>query len=877
MQWETSVSHSTCLIFMKPLLKAERYTHGVRITGYNRDTQDKLFGYLESLKLKEPKKLPGNRMIMELKKKYFGMTEDGREIFIHRNCYDDMVGYLANKNIPSSCIEVVDIPVPNGDAVKLELLPMYVLRDYQEIIKADILRPHLHSARIDLYTGYGKATSNNTPIKVPGGWKMMGDIVVGDKVIGQDGKQTDVIGVYPQGKLPLYRMTFRDGRTIDTCGEHLWKVYQTNASTGKNWKIVNTKEILRMISLSDPRVYIPLCESEESVEVDLPISPYTLGALLGDGHLGNGSLTLTSADQEIFDRVENELPDTLTFSQASKVITKRIVRKDNSVGKNVYIVALRELGLLPSVANSKFIPEQYLNSSTKQRWDLLKGLMDTDGFASMLTDKCKSGSTSYTTVSFRLAKDVQYLVRSLGGIASITMKTPRYEYNGEQLIGQDAYTVNIRIKTPTKLFNLKRKQERVSDDNQYAATLKLQVMKVEGIGSYEATCISVNNEDKLFVAKDFIVTHNTLTSLASAVDFGERVLVMVPPKYFGIWSEALEKTYKDIGQRWITVSGSAELQKLIDRGLEKDLEDIDVIIMSSISYRSYIENYEKYGEKIDEIGYNAPPPRFHEACGIGLQINDEIQEDPGLLFRIDIFSNVKKQIYLSATPFTGNAFVTKMIDKQLPESTQCRLPNYEVFINCLGLLYTEPKIKPQDYLTPFKNTYNHARYETVMMKNPKRKLQYFNMVGRIAEGVFAKTRIPGQKLLILCATVAFIDDLVVYLKEKYPDLQVNGHVSGSPYERLLKNDITVSTIKSSGTGVDIPDLRELILLQATGSKKDAIQILGRLRKLKSFPDVTPKLTCMCCTSIPQHNRYLEMHKENFAGRTLNFKIMTVGM
>jgi len=510
---------------MKPLLKAECYTHGVRLTEYTRDVQDKIFGYLESLKLKEPKKLPGNRMIMELKKKYFGATEDGKEIYIHRKCLQDLLDYLANKGIPNSCTEIVHIPVPNGAPTKFELLPQYVLRDYQEIIKSDILRHNLHSARIDLYTGYGK----------------------------------------------------------------------------------------------------------------------------------------------------------------------------------------------------------------------------------------------------------------------------------------------------------------------------------------------------------------TLTSLAAAVDFGERVLVMVPPKYFGIWSEALEKTYKDIAGRWITISGSAELQKLIDRGLENDLEDVDVVIVSSTTYRAYIDNYEKYGEKIDSLGFNVAPPRFHEACGFGLQINDEIQEDPGLLFRIDMYSNVKKQIYLSATPFTGNAFVTKMIDKQLPDSTQCRLPNYEVFINCLGLLYTEQKIKPQDYLTPFKNTYNHARYETVMMKNPKRKLDYFKMVARVAEGVFAKDRLPGQKLLVLCATVAFIEDLVDYIKEKYPDLQVNGHVSGSPYARLLENDITISTIKSSGTGVDIPNLRELILLQATGSKKDAIQILGRLRKLKSFPDVTPKLTFMVCTTIPQHCRYADMHKENFAGRTLTFKFMRVGM
>lgn len=519
------VSHILLLIFMNPLLKAECYTHGVRLTEYTREVQDKIFGYLESLKLKEPKKLPGNRVVMELKKKYFGATEDGKEIFIHRNCLQDLLDYLANKGVPASQINRVEVPVPIGAKAVFELLPQYVLRDYQEIIKSDILRPHLHSARIDLYTGYGK----------------------------------------------------------------------------------------------------------------------------------------------------------------------------------------------------------------------------------------------------------------------------------------------------------------------------------------------------------------TLTSLAAAVDMGTKVLVMVPPKYFGIWSEALEKTYKNIAGRWITISGSAELQKLIDRGIENDLDDVDVVIISSTTYRAYLDNYEKYGSKIDSLGFNVPPPRFHEACGFGLQINDEIQEDPGLLFRIDIFTNIAKQIYLSATPFTGNAFVTKMIDKQLPNETQCRLPNYEVFINCLGLLYTEAKIRPQDYLAPYKNTYNHARYETVMMNNSKRKMDYFRMVARVAEGVFTKDRLPGQKLLILCATVAFIEDLVVYMQERYPDLQINSHVSGSPYERLLRNDITISTIKSSGTGVDIPDLRELILLQATGSKKDAIQILGRLRKLKSFPDVTPKLTFMVCTTIPQHCRYAEAHKENFAGRTLTFKFMRVGM
>ncbi|MFO5759890.1 hypothetical protein ACLBQR_31520, partial [Klebsiella pneumoniae] len=69
----------------------------------------------------------------------------------------------------------------------------------------------------------------------------------------------------------------------------------------------------------------------------------------------------------------------------------------------------------------------------------------------------------------------------------------------------------------------------------------------------------------------------------------------------------------------------------------------------------------RLGEKIDVVGFNVPPPRFHEVIGAGWQINDEIQEDPGLVFRTDLYTNVNKQIYLSATPYTGNQLVTKIM------------------------------------------------------------------------------------------------------------------------------------------------------------------------------------------------------------------------
>ncbi len=873
---------NSCLVnppyfFMKFKLRIETYTHGVRISNYTPEMYNIFRSYLRKLILSEPKNVPGGRIIMEEKKKYFGETSDQKEVYIHRYCLEDFLLHLEQNHIYKEQIEFMQVPVPLALPAEYVLFEKYVLRDYQETIKIDILRP-IQSARVDLFTGYGKAVSNITPVKVPGGWKPMGDIRLGDMVTGRDGNPTAVTGVYPQGRIPLYRITFQDGRTAEACAEHQWSVYHTHAKPGTQWKTLSTAEMLRIIDKKGQRVYVPLCESENVPDIELPIPPYTLGVILGDGHIGEKGTFITNGDADVWNRIIEEMPSGMMLGDTSGETTKRFGRNIDKSKINIYREALKNLGLLGARSNSKFIPDIYLNGSTTQREALLQGLMDTDGTVSVPTLKCSSGSITYTSVSIMLAKGVQYLVRSLGNHAKLYHRaTPTYTYKGVKKNGQDAYNVNIRAKRPTQMFSLGRKLARLNDNHQYAAGLKLKVMAIEGIGSYEATCISVDNDDKLFVINDFIVTHNTLTSLATIAEMNCKFTVTIPPKYFGLWTKALDETYRSVQGRYMTISGSAALQNLIDRALDNDLDGIDIFIISNITYRTFIEAFELHGDKLSDIGYNVPPTRFHELLGVGCQINDEIQEDPGLLFRTDIFTNIAKQIYLSATPFTGNAYVTKMIDKMLPPETAVRLPDYKVYIKCLGLVYNEIGIKPKHYLTPFKNTYNHARYETQMLLNSKRHATYLRMVRKIAEGVYVNDRLEGQKLLILCATVAFIKDMVEYLRDQFPDLEVNEHVAGCPYERLLTNDITVSTIKSSGTGVDIPNLREVVLLQATGSEKDMIQILGRLRPLKLYPDVSPRLTYMICENIPHHIRYSGNTQTIFKDRTSESSIKRISV
>lgn len=861
------------LYHMTPLFTAETYSHGVRITGFDRDLFSKFEIFLDQLRLKEPRRVPNGPVVMEVRKKYYGLTENHRELFLHRNSYPALVKFLSARGVDTNRINEVAIPAPTPVPITVQIKTEYTLFDYQEPI-VEHLAGSIYSSRLDLQTGKGKAGWIDSLVKIPGGWKRMGDIQIGDTVTAWDGTPTSVTGVFPQGKKPLYKVTFADGRSTEVCGEHLWQSFYVNTSVQKRWQVRDTHELMRLLAMPNPRVYVPLCEAENVPDVALPIPPYTLGVILGDGYIGKSTVQISKPDIEVFESIHGEILDGHRLSQlesTDRCTTMSLVRS-TAAGTNNYLNQLKALGLAESRSGVKFIPEVYLHTSRAQRLALLQGLMDTDG---TVNTQATGGAISFNSTSYRLAKGVQYLVRSLGGIASISVRQTRYSYNGEKRNGRDSYDVNIRYKKPSELFTLPRKKERTNDNNQYAKDLKLRVVSIEPVGCKEAQCISIEHPDRLYVTDDFIVTHNTLCALASIARRAERTVVMVPPKYFGIWVKALKETIVDIEGRYCTVSGSDELQLLIDRGLEGDLA-FDFIIISNVTYRMYIEAYERLGAGIKSLGYSAPPPRFHEAIGAGIQINDEIQEDPGLVFRTDVFTNVAKQMYLSATPYTGNAYVTQMIDVGLPQETHCEIPQYDSYVNVVGLLYSDISVQSKDYLTPYKNTYNHARYEKQMLKNKKRLQVYFALVKRIVVGIYARDRLPGQKLLILCAYVDFIKALTAYLKKEFHALQIGEFVSGSDFTTLQTNDITVSTIKSAGTGQDIRGLREVLLLQAIDSRKDNMQIIGRLRKLRDFPDVTPRLTYMVCQNIRHHLRYHETKKEYFAGKAKSHRTMQLG-
>lgn len=378
--------------------------------------------------------------------------------------------------------------------------------------------------------GGGKLQQNTALIYTPFGSKQIGSAEVGDQVCNPDGSIAQIIGVYPQGTKDLYRVTFNDGASTVVGLEHLWlvrfsarklkaerKYFPFRNEESVLGKIVTTKQILSVLQKWEnrerdeygngrPAVLVPLTNPvvftppSRSWSATYPLDAYCLGLLLGDGSLTH-SLGYSGLDLELVAALKEGLN--------CNIVRSGRPQDWRFIGPSEIISKLKHLGLYGHKSISKFIPEKYKHGPLEVRWSILQGLMDTDGYVD------SRGHCSYTSVSEQLAKDVQFVARSLGFRASLNRGTAGYKSEGEFIRCNDAFDVHLSGRNTKDLFRLQRKKARCHDnfngptDARGHTVPMRRIDSIEFVGRDEATCIAVDHPNGLYLTDDFIVTHNT--------------------------------------------------------------------------------------------------------------------------------------------------------------------------------------------------------------------------------------------------------------------------------------------------------------------------------------------------------------------------------
>jgi replicative DNA helicase len=317
----------------------------------------------------------------------------------------------------------------------------------------------------------GKALTLDTPLPTPAGWTTMGQVAVGDQLIGANGRPVNVVAATEvMNQRPCYEVTFSTGEVIVADGQHQWLTWTTPGDAA----VVTTEQIAAALDRKPrtgrPGHAVPVCEPLQLPDADLPIPPYALGVWLGGPYTAAAGLII--ADPEIAMR--------------------------SAAADFTAISALPHTGTA-----SKRIPLPYLRASEAQRRTLLAGILDIGGTVA------SNGAIRLAVTSHGLAQDVRELLLSLGYRCSAPARQARRSAG-------TAPRYLVSFMTDDQVFLLSRKQrlhkERLRHDPQQARWR--HIVDVRRVPSRPVRCVQVDAPDHLYLAGEgMIPTHNSTLAL----------------------------------------------------------------------------------------------------------------------------------------------------------------------------------------------------------------------------------------------------------------------------------------------------------------------------------------------------------------------------
>jgi replicative DNA helicase len=513
----------------------------------------------------------------------------------------------------------------------------------------------------------GKALALDTPLPTPTGWTTMGEVAVGDQLVGADGKPTTVVAATDvmHGR-PCYEVEFSDGTVIVADAKHQW-LTETRASRRSAWSAARaydrtrTQRTFPSVRTTEELLATLRCNGTERrlnhavantraldlPDRELPLPPYALGAWLGGGNAA--SARITTADPEIVVYLE---ADGLRVVPSGRLLyTLQLPERPPFAPHGTVRGILRSLGVL----GDKHIPVTYLRASERQRRSLLAGLLDTDGTVT------NGGAVRFTSTSRRLAEGTRELIVSLGYRCSMTRKRVK------GTTGASSTALTVTFSTTDEVFRLERRHLLHKERRGPARTGKRLIRDVRPVPSVPVRCVEVDSPGHLYLAsRSMLPTHNSTLGL----DFARHAAVrsQVPTVVF-----SLEMSKTELVQRLMCAECTVDMQRLrTGRMEESDWTRLTRSLGKLAEAPLFIDD----SASVTMMEIRAKCRRLKQRHGLGLVIVDYLQlMQPAKRFdnRQQEVSEISRSLKLLAKELEVPVVAVSQLSRQ-PESRSDRRP-----------------------------------------------------------------------------------------------------------------------------------------------------------------------------------------------------------
>ena len=654
--------------------------------------------------------------------------------------------------------------------------------------------------------GFGKMQPLWSKVATPSGYRQIGRLRVGDSIFNETGRESKVTKIFDHGVQPVYEVTFTDGRKTWCGDDHLWYVKEDG-----EWHVRPLYEIKNtyMSYMSDCkyRYEIPKNEYVQYPWVEFDIDPWVYGICIGLTDHNEKHLTFKVEYYQL-DKVNEIVQDVCNYMNWEYRFENNKFKFVNSNGSYV---------LHDDVFHtSEFlhrIPMCYRYSST--RYGLIGGILE----SMVWVNNAKVISSEYKA----LLNDIVDLFRSVGCYAKLKLS----KYSNVCSI---SFGLNSTILNETSV-NCRKYLKRYW--NTYVKRNKepIYIKEVKQIHSDPCRCIQVDNPTNLYLTDDYVVTHNTYcTGYGIGLYKKKALIIMHRDSLRAQWNESLFQMNGFERQYVHEIDTTKELYDIANGDYDKDY---DIYLITHATFRAGLKR----------IGDLNIAQNITKNLGIGVKVIDEAHLEFRDILLLDIVCNVKRNIYLTATPGRSQREENK-IYWNVFRSAKFYAPS--------GMLNDNMPKKWMEYVTVRMSSEcrpNIYRFQVTRGKgmNPAsygkwviaydKKKRHFKCCKEIIMECF--NRDSNAKVLVLIPLISLCESLMDFLideLDKENDFKyalsirtINSSISKSDIEYSKKADVIVSTLGSMGVGMDVKGLTDIINMTPYCSKLTAEQSLGRVR------------------------------------------------